>query len=178
MKRSSPLSDPWNMSPEAKKKAAEIQKSWDTRWLPDSMNDKIQQANANRENFVLSKLDKAFSSADTGQIKSGIKMPEQKQRYIGDEVGKETSEVKQVVELAEYTSDLKEFKIIKDVYVLSDDREDDGTISVLIKLIPLMSIPAQAFEAENNRITSYLQSTSVYQAKEIHVSFQYTEVYK
>lgn len=158
--------DPWKMSPEAKKKVEEITKGWGVKEY-------------SKTGSVMSKPQSYVAKPSVGWDNKTTE-PEKKQhaRYLADVKGKEAPDVAQIVSIDEYVNDLKEFKIIKDIYVLSDDREEDKTLSVLIKLMPLMQLPPHVFDAENDRVTRYLQSTSVQDADEVHVSFQYTEVFK
>lgn len=170
--------DPWNMSEEAKKKTEALKKTWGVGLTPEQIK--------KMENIGLpQKLDKILEENkindrqrryDTSTWNNAI-APE-KGRYLGDVRGVEKSDVGQMVSIDDYVTDLKEFKIVKDVYVLSDEREEDGTVSILLKLIPLMSVPPGAFDTENERITKYLESTSIHDAREVHVSFQYTEIFR
>lgn len=103
-----------------------------------------------------------------------IEMPP---RYIGDKLKEVEDLAKQTVSLDDYVKDLKEFYLVDDIYVLSDDREDAGTVSILIKLMSLMDVPEKIFQIENDKITNYLRSTRVDKSYSVEVSFQYKEVY-
>lgn len=176
MKRLSDWAEQWKMTPEAEQKMKEIQSGWNNKHYEDTFHHMIQPAVQKQQETLAEIIHNAVAVEAQPQAVA-IQNPIHS-RYFGDTHGKETPEVGQNISLEEYVEDLKEFKIVKDVYVLSDDREDDGTVSILIKLIPLMSLAPHVFDAENKHVTNYLQSTSIVYAKEIHVSFQYTEVYK
>lgn len=176
MKKHSSGWDPWYMSPEAEKKAQELRSKWGSSNIPKG---------SKFINTSLNKVGQEYVKQKEQEIHDAIKISamateriKENARYLGDPRGKEKSVMGQVVSLEEYVEDLKEFRIIKEVYVLSDEREEDGTVSILIKLIPLRSIQQTAFDKENEHITAYLDSTSIKEAEEVHVSFQYTEVYK
>lgn len=98
-------------------------------------------------------------------------------RYIGDKLKEVEDLAKQTVSLDDYVKDLKEFYLVDDIYVLSDDREDAGTVSILIKLMALMNVPEKMFQIENDKITNYLRATRVEKSYSVEVSFQYKEVY-
>jgi hypothetical protein len=163
----------WNMSPDAEKKRNEMVKGWDDNGERmkglEQLRAHVQMPAKSRSQIQTQ--DKYFKPQDGWNTN--------RSRYLADKRGVDVSNnVQQTIELDEYVKDLKEFKIVKDVYVLSDDRADGGNIAILIKLKPLLSIPANVFDAENARITTYLQSTKIANAEEIEVSFQYTEVFK
>lgn len=161
--------EPWPMTDEAKKKVKEQVANWDKGSYALGFH---QEYNLLENMTATTPKDHAFDT-----LRKMVQDSTPSPRYLGDARRKEKPPVSQTIELDEYIQDLKEFKIVKDVYVLADDRKDDKTLSILIKLTPLMAIPIAVFDKENEYVTAYLDSTAVFGAKEVHVSFQYTEVY-
>lgn len=163
--RYSDSSDGWKMTPEAEKKRDEALKGWGKTTVPLHQPPRL--------------LDTLKEKRETKRAGWTMEYePSDRARYLADKRGASMADTKQTIDIDAYVKDLKDFKIVQDVYILSDDREDDDTVTVLIKLKPLLSIPANVFDAENNHITNYLTSTKIVGAEEVHVSFQYTEVFK
>jgi hypothetical protein len=102
--------------------------------------------------------------------------PTIKAQYIGETV-RTLKESRQILDLDVYINDLTDFDIVKSIYVLDDEREEGGDVSILIKLHELSNVSAHALEKENEMLTNYLIHTKVRGAERVFVSFQYMEVY-
>ena len=164
------FSNPFNMTPKAMDKAQEmVSERNKNKYLLHSMEPRVLGIDDDEKVLLpprIKELDESVCRIFGFDYSEAHPKPKEPPRFIGDSRWKEVI-TRQEVTMEEYIQDLGEFPLVKDVYLLSDDREEDGTISVLVKFEPLMKIPPHAFDIENERITRYLKASYIKGVKEI-----------
>lgn len=79
--------------------------------------------------------------------------------------------------LNEYLTVLKTYELVDDAYILSDNRDIDGTISIFVKLTPLSRLSKYQIQSYNKVLTRFLANAKIRGADAIEVNFQYKNVY-
>lgn len=161
------------MTPEAIGKASKMVSDWGKG--PDNIDDAMEVLKYHTQQQLLMKSNVSQYLA-AGHSLSEFNPQPIKAQYIGETV-RELKESKQILDLDDYTKDLSDFDIVKSIYVLDDEREEGGDVSILIKLHELSNVSARELEKENEMLTNYLVHTKVRGAEKVFVSFQYMEVY-
>lgn len=165
------------MTPEARKKRDEISKKWTDLGSPG--------VNINMPKFLIPEKPKSRNDIReelgfaTLPDSSTQYMPAPTQRYPGEAGGVNMDDkIQDSMSLEDFTEFLTKCFLVDTVYCLDDAREDEGFVHLLIKLIPLANLSPRQIDEGNEMLTNFLALTRVQDAKEVHVSFQYTEVYK
>lgn len=94
--------------------------------------------------------------------------------YVPDEEKKH----KVYIPLEDFVKRLEQMRLVKNVYVVDDTREELGSVSILLKLHNLGSFSPEELELGNGTITNFLETFLVEDSYQSIISFQYTEVYE
>lgn len=122
---------------------------------------------------------KVPSGKSQGLFNTKAKLEEYKGGYIGDKRNEKSFTLNQYDfdDLDEFVDELKEYELVSEVYVLSDDREETGLVTILLRLSRLDDFTPEQLETRNKILTGFLRAASLKGAQAIAVNFQYTEVY-